>query len=141
IGRTRKACDGKFKFIADRAGHAKVKPLIEVGFAILADRKAGGRPVERLHDDVAAIEGGVDADCHGTLIVRPDSPGKSLNKASANLAAASDGCAAGAFTGTAEIARPSHKARPVAASSSRTVSCRSCIWRGPPPRLKPIPSP
>src|SRR3546814_17138947 len=91
-----------------------MKPLIEVRFAVLADRKTGRGAFERLHDDVAAVEGGVDADGHGTVIVRPDSPGKSLNKASDNLAAASEGCAAGAFAGIATSARPSHRDWPVA---------------------------
>ena len=58
----------------------------------------------------AMAESGVDADGHLTLIVRPDSPGKSLNKASANFAAARLGWFAGALTGTAVSARPSHNA-------------------------------
>ena len=37
--------------------------------------------------NVAAIEGGVDFDAHLTVIVRPDSPGKSLKIALANFAA------------------------------------------------------
>src|SRR3546814_7763639 len=111
-----------------------MEPLIEIRFAVLAVRKPGGGAGERLHDDIAAVEGGVDADGHGTLIVRPDSPGKSLNKASDNFAAASDGCDAGAFSGTDAIARPSHRAWPIAAASMRTLSRMSCIWREPPPR-------
>src|SRR5690606_4646425 len=117
------------------------EPLEKVRFAILADRQAGGRSVDGVDDDIAAVESGVDGDGHLTLIVRPDSPGKSLNRASANFAAARLGWLAGALTGTAVSARPSQSACPLAASSIRTDSWRSAIRFGPPPRLMPMPSP
>ncbi len=122
IGRFGQPGDREFERVADAARNAKVEPLEKVRFAILANRKARRRAVDIFHDDIAAVESGVDADGHLTLIVRPDSPGKSLNRASANFAAARLGWLAGALTGTAVSARPSHKAWPVAALSMRTNS-------------------
>src|SRR3546814_8963742 len=39
IGRARKPGDRKVERVADRAGHTKMEPLIEIGLAILADGK------------------------------------------------------------------------------------------------------
>src|SRR3546814_18548544 len=80
IGRIPQTRDRKFERVAGGTGDAEVEPLIEIRFAVLADREAGSGAGERLHDDIAAVEGGVDADGNGTLIVRLDSTGKSLKK-------------------------------------------------------------
>lgn len=73
-----------------------MEPLREFRILVLADAKGRGCAVDRMDDDVAAIEGGVDVFyAHGTRIVSPDTPGKSLNMASANFDAAMPGCAAG----------------------------------------------
>src|SRR3546814_11365958 len=45
IGRARKPGDRKVERVADRAGHTKMEPLIEIGLAILADGKT--RRIER----------------------------------------------------------------------------------------------
>src|SRR3546814_1476604 len=68
---------------------------------------------------MAAIEGAGDRESHLTVIVRPDTPGKSLNKAPASLAAAMPGCAAGAFSFASVIARP---------SQMTVASARRLIW-------------
>src|SRR3546814_15095697 len=60
IGRTREPGDREVERVARCAGHTEMEPLIEIRFAVLADRKPGGGAGERLHDDIAAVEGGVD---------------------------------------------------------------------------------
>src|SRR3546814_6403982 len=62
--------------------------------------------------DVAAIEGARNAIDHSTLIVRPDSPGKSRNSASASFWVAKAGCACGLPTQASVTARPSQKTVP-----------------------------
>src|SRR3546814_9767987 len=50
IGRTREPGDREVERVARCAGHTEMEPLIEIRFAVLADRKPGGGAGERLHD-------------------------------------------------------------------------------------------
>ena len=43
---------------------------------VLADVQIGCVTGQSGDTDVAAVKTGIDADAHGTVIVRPDSPGK-----------------------------------------------------------------
>src|SRR3546814_9697882 len=56
IGRCAKPRDRDFQRVADRARHTEVEPLEKIRLAILADRQAGGRAVDGVHDDIAAVE-------------------------------------------------------------------------------------
>ena len=89
-----------------------MSPLEEVAVLVIKERMRRGSAVDILNNNIATIKGGGDLNAHGTLIVVPDSPGKSLNRASANLLAARPGWAAGepAFASTWE--RPSQIACP-----------------------------
>ena len=77
IGRPRTIGDAKRDRASLRPGHAEVEPLVEIRMRIRADVEIGGVTLKRGDDDVAAVKGGRNAERHGTVIVRPDSPGKS----------------------------------------------------------------
>jgi len=108
IGRRATIGDSQGQRLARSTIDAKVKPLIEMRILVRPDRKVEPGSVRADYFDVAAVKIAVDTDAHGTLIVRPDSPGKSLNNAAASLSAASPGCPAAELDGPSVSARPSH---------------------------------
>src|SRR3546814_2907334 len=92
---------------------------MKVAVLVLYDLQIGAVARNIEDADIAAIEGAGDRESRLTVIVRPDTPGKSLNKAPASLAAAMPGCAAGAFSFASVIARP---------SQMTVASARRLIW-------------
>src|SRR3546814_8961100 len=124
-----------------RTRQPEIKPLMKVAVLVLYDLQIGAVARNIEDADIAAIEGADDRESHLTVIVRPDTPGKSLNKAPASLAAAMPGCAAGALSFASVIARP---------SQMTVASARRLIWNlssvittalGLPDRLLPMPRP
>src|SRR6202007_2448085 len=88
------------------AQRAEVEPLIEIRILVARDFESHAVVEEGGQADVAAIEGGGDADRHFTVIVRPDSPGKPTNSAWASLVTAACGEASGDWPLASVIARP-----------------------------------
>src|SRR5690554_5970311 len=92
IGGLFQPVDVEFQSVANFASDAKMEPLEEITVFVFANRQFGLGAGNVVDGDVSAIESGGNLNAHGTVIVVPDSPGKSLNNASANLEAARAGC-------------------------------------------------
>src|SRR3546814_20974142 len=114
---------------------------MKVAVLVLYDLQIGAVARNIEDADIAAIEGAGDRESHLTVIVRPDTPGKSLNKAPASLAAAMPGCAAGAFSFASVIARPSQMTVASARRLIWTLSSVITMALGLPDRLMPMPRP